>query len=74
MIIYQEILQDFQRQKVKYVIVGGIAVNLLGSFRNTADMDILVEMKMKRESGRTIDRADIEELKAIKKLRGKKQW
>ena len=166
MIIYEEILQDFHRQKVKYVIVGGIAINLLGSFRNTADMDILVEMsdknlakvvtilkkqgfsvkqsvdpmgiadkdtrknwienkhmkafnfykdeelkeidiiietpvsyeqaqrtvvyvrcgqmklpvisidnliKMKRKSGRAIDKADIEELKEIKKLRGKKK-
>ncbi len=44
MIIYEEILREFQRGKVKYVIVGGIAVNLLGSLRTTADMDILVEM------------------------------
>ena len=44
MIIYEEILREFQKQKVKYVIVGGIAVNLLGGLRNTADMDILVEM------------------------------
>lgn len=44
MIIYEEILREFQRQKVKYVLVGGIAVNLLGSLRSTADMDILVEM------------------------------
>lgn len=44
MIIYEEILRQFQRQKVKYVIVGGIAVNLLGYLRSTADMDILVEM------------------------------
>ncbi len=44
MILYEEILRDFQRQKVKYVLVGGIAVNLLGSLRSTADMDILVEM------------------------------
>src|SRR3990167_11026183 len=44
MIIYEEILREFQKQKVHYVLVGGIAVNLLGSFRNTADMDILVEM------------------------------
>ncbi len=29
---------------MKYVLVGGIAVNLLGSMRSTADMDILVEM------------------------------
>ena len=44
MIIYEEVLKEFQKQKVKYVIVGGIAVNLLGSLRSTADMDILVEM------------------------------
>jgi precorrin-4 methylase len=44
MIIYEEVLREFQRQKVKYVLVGGIAVNLLGSLRSTADMDILVEM------------------------------
>lgn len=44
MIIYEEILREFQKQKVKYILVGGIAVNLLGSFRNTADMGILVEM------------------------------
>lgn len=44
MIIYEEILREFQKQKVKYILVGGIAVNLLGSLRNTADLDILVEM------------------------------
>lgn len=44
MIIYEEILREFQKQKVKYVLVGGVAVNLLGSLRSTADLDILVEM------------------------------
>lgn len=44
MILYEEILREFQKQKVKYVLVGGFAVNLLGSLRSTADMDILVEM------------------------------
>lgn len=44
MIIYEEILREFQKQKVKYVIVGGIAFNLLGGSRNTLDMDILVDM------------------------------
>ena len=44
MIFYEEILRAFQKQKVKYVIVGGVAVNLLGSMRSTADLDILVEM------------------------------
>ncbi len=44
MILYEDILREFQHHKVKYIIVGGIAVNLLGSFRNTAALDILVEM------------------------------
>lgn len=45
MILYEEVLREFQEQKVKFIIVGGIAVNLLGSLRSTADLDILVEMK-----------------------------
>jgi len=44
MILYGEILREFQKQKVRYVLVGGIAFNLLGGYRNTLDMDILVEM------------------------------
>jgi len=44
MIFYEEIFRTFQKHKVKYVIVGGIAVNLLGAMRSTADLDILVEM------------------------------
>jgi hypothetical protein len=44
MIIYEEIFREFQKKKVKYVLVGGIAFNLLGGYRNTLDMDILVEM------------------------------
>jgi hypothetical protein len=44
MIIYEAILQEFQKQKVRYVLVGGMAFNLLGGYRNTLDMDILVEM------------------------------
>jgi len=44
MILYEEILSEFQKQKVKYIIVGGIAINLHGFLRATADMDILVDM------------------------------
>jgi glutaredoxin len=44
MIIYEEVLREFQRQRVRYVVVGGIAQNLHGSMRATADLDILVEM------------------------------
>jgi hypothetical protein len=44
MILYEEILLEFQKQKVKYIIVGGIAINLHGILRGTADIDILVDM------------------------------
>jgi len=44
MIIYEELLQEFQRKRVQYVLVGGIAFNLLGGYRNTMDMDIIVKM------------------------------
>jgi hypothetical protein len=44
MMLYEEILREFQKQKVRYILVGGIAVNLMGFIRSTADMDILVEM------------------------------
>lgn len=44
MFFYEEILREFQKHKVKYVLVGGLAFNLLGGLRNTADMDILVAM------------------------------
>jgi len=44
MMLYEEILREFQKKKVKYVLVGGIALNLHGGERATHDMDILVEM------------------------------
>ena len=47
MIFYEEIFREFQNKKVKYVVVGGIALNLLGGNRSSFDMDILVEMSDK---------------------------
>ena len=44
MILYEEILKEFTRGKVKYILVGGMAFNLLGGYRNTLDMDVIVEM------------------------------
>ncbi|MBF0488992.1 MAG: hypothetical protein HQL15_00055 [Candidatus Omnitrophica bacterium] len=44
MILYGEILKEFQKQEVKYIIVGGMAINLHGYLRSTADMEVLVEM------------------------------
>jgi hypothetical protein len=47
MYIYEDIIKKLKSSKVKFMLVGGIAVNLLGSLRSTADMDILVEMSDK---------------------------
>ena len=47
MMIYQDIIREFNRHKVKFVLVGGIALNLHGGNRATQDMDILVEMSSK---------------------------
>jgi predicted nucleotidyltransferase len=44
MFFYEEIFRAFQKQNIKYVLVGGVAVNLLGAMRSTADLDILVEL------------------------------
>jgi predicted nucleotidyltransferase len=38
---------SLQKKDVKYVIVGGIAVNLLGVPRFTADLDLIVALKQK---------------------------
>ncbi len=44
MIFYEDIFKAFQHDKVKYILVGGLAFNLLGGFRATEDLDILVDM------------------------------
>lgn len=38
----EEILQELNRCKVKYLVVGGIAVNLHGFYRATEDLDIIL--------------------------------
>jgi len=47
MLVYEEVLRAFQKNKVNYVIVGGIALNLLGGSRYTSDLDIVVELSEK---------------------------
>ena len=44
MIIYEEIFKQLHKKKAKYALVGGIAVNLHGYIRATADLDMLIEM------------------------------
>lgn len=44
MMLYEEIFREFQKKRVKYVLVGGLAYNLLGAYRGTADMDIILKI------------------------------
>ena len=41
---YEDILIDFAKYKVRYLLVGGMAVNLHGFDRVTGDLDVLLDM------------------------------
>jgi acylphosphatase len=43
--LYANIFKQLNENKVRYLIVGGIAVNLHGFARATADLDILISME-----------------------------
>lgn len=40
--LYERIFQEFQSAGVRYLVVGGIAVNLHGFARATGDLDVLI--------------------------------
>ena len=55
MLYYERIFKTFQRRKLRYLIAGGMAVNLHGIPRFTKDVDILIE----------ISAENLERLKAV---------
>lgn len=40
--IFQKVFTVFNKEKIKYLVAGGVAVNLHGYMRFTGDIDILV--------------------------------
>lgn len=42
--IYKEVFEAFERHKIRYLVVGGIATNLHGYARLTVDLDIMVDL------------------------------
>ena len=42
---HERILRELGRNKIKYLIVGGVAVNLHGYDRVTGDLDILLQLE-----------------------------
>ena len=49
--IYEEIFKEFERRNVRYLVVGGMAVNLYGYVRLTVDLDIMADMSEDNLSG-----------------------
>ena len=42
---YAEVFEALNREKVKYLVVGGVAVVLHSVMRLTADLDLMVDLK-----------------------------
>lgn len=42
--IYEEIFREFEQRNVRYLVVGGMAVNLHGYVRLTMDLDIMIDL------------------------------
>ena len=45
--LYERIFKKFNLNRLKYLIIGGIAVNLHGFSRATGDLDILISLEDK---------------------------
>ncbi len=48
--IYEEIFKEFELRDVRYLVVGGMAVNLYGYVRLTVDLDIMADLSEKNLS------------------------
>ena len=42
--LYEEVFKEFEAKGIRYLLVGGLAVNLYGSIRFTMDMDVMVDL------------------------------
>ncbi len=47
MSIFEKVFRALNKAKIKYLVVGGVAVNLYGYMRFTADLDLLVFLEEK---------------------------
>ena len=46
-IFFQELFEQLSKERVRYVVVGGVAMVLYGAVRFTADLDLLVDLEKK---------------------------
>lgn len=54
-LFYHDVLEAFAREAVRFVVVGGMAVNLRGVPRFTADLDVVVALDL--DNLRAVERA-----------------
>ena len=52
--MYEDVFRELYKNKVRYIVVGGIAVNLYGVPRMTADLDLMVDLE-KENVLKTVD-------------------
>lgn len=45
--VFEKVFRELNRTKVKYLVVGGVAVNLYGYLRFTGDLDVLLLLEEK---------------------------
>ena len=44
MLLYSELFEEFEKAKIRYIVVGGVAVVLHGYLRATADLDLMISL------------------------------
>src|SRR3989338_2627659 len=42
---FEKLFKQLNKKKIKYIVIGGVAVNLHGFPRTTGDLDILISLK-----------------------------
>jgi hypothetical protein len=42
--IYEDIFRELHHAKIQYLVVGGVAINLYGVLRSTADLDMMLQL------------------------------
>jgi molybdenum cofactor biosynthesis enzyme MoaA len=43
--LYERIFRELAQRKIRYMVIGGIAVNIHGYSRATGDLDIIISLK-----------------------------
>ena len=62
------IWKSFQKHKVKYITIGGFAVNIYGYNRNTGDLDILIEEEIDLETVYSFDMSNLKRIRFLEVL------